>query len=205
MSVTNVSHIKPQNNLANTVNRLLDKTPLRNLEQATLGYVVDVISEAKILGSVASLSDKDCERMQLAPVERGRFGDAVKMATKEAGSITFAKLNGHDANGTISIDVDSNKLERAFNLYASGSFRRKELRHKYGHDLEVLLTRNADEQRNDSYNVTIDAQYGEIDGVPQITTYSVHRNADNWITRAISSDIKILVDELNGRLKKLST
>lgn len=205
MSVTKVSHIKPKNHLASRVNEKLQKSSLRAFEQAAIGYVVGVVSEAKFLGSVASLTDQQCESLELAPIERGRFTDAVTMAVKEAGRITFSKVDGHTATSQIYIDIDTKKLERAFSLYASGSFRRNELRNKYGNDLELLLTRNSDEVRKELYNVTIDAQFGELEGVPQIITYSTHRNSDNWITRAISSNIKHLVNKLNTSMQNMYT
>ena len=201
MSVTKVTYCRPQQNLANNINKLYTKTSLRQFEQLALNQVAKLIQDSSFVKSVSSLTDDECETFELAPVERDRFSSGVHMAFKEAATVIFEHLNGIQNTGSIVLTTNAHKLEKAFGLYCSGSFRRDSLIMKFGDELAILSTKKDGEERKAEYSVVIECQYDLKDDIPQIKTYHAHRNSDNWITRAIFKDVKNLVDEVNKKME----
>ena len=202
MGVTNTISIKPKQNIFFKLNKLFQKSNLTKLEQTVSSNVAGSAAISPIVKKVEAFTDEDCEHYELAPVEVKCFTSAVVMAIRESLKVTFNDTDGHTENASISLDFSSQKLEKAFGLYASGSFRRSTVRHHLGNDLETLIPDN-NVSRPDNYNITIDCQYHEIDGCIQIKTYHVHRNVDNWITRLFTKSAKSLVNDINRQLESL--
>lgn len=201
MSTTKVTYCKPQKNLANLINKFYIKTSLRKFEQLANNYIANLVQESDFVKEVLSLTDADCERLEIAPVERDHFRSGVHMAIKESTTVFFEHLNGITNTASVILTVNAKKLEKAFAMYCSGSFRRRGLVQKFGDKLTILLAKEKGEQRKGDYNVVIECQYDLVKETPQVITYHTHRNCDNWITRTIYKNTKKLVDLINEKLE----
>ena len=201
MSTTKVTYCKPKKNLANCINKLYIKTSLRKFEQLANNYIANLVHDTDFVKAASSLTDNECENFELAPVERDRFRSGVHMAVKEAMTVYFEHLNGLTNTASVIITINAKKLEKAFSLYCSGSFRRRGLLQKFGDKLTLLLAPEEGEQRKGDYNVVIECQYDQVKETPQVITYHTHRNCDNWITRTIYKNTKKLVDLINEKLE----
>ena len=196
-----VTAIKPQDNLANNVNRVLSKATLRHCEQIALRYIVGSIRDCSLSKKIHSLDREESLALELCPDEAHRFGEALEKSVREASKIKFDLLNGLSKTSAIHFDIDSKKLEQSFQIYASGSFRREKIRKKYGNDLEILLARTNGEERETSYGITLDCQWHEGDGIPQILTYSTDRNSNNFIIKIMEKSSGELVNAINSYIK----
>ena len=88
-----VTAIKPQDHLANNVNRVLSKATLRHCEQIALRYIVDSVRDCSLIKKIHSLDREESLALELCPDEAHRFGEALEKSVREASKIKFDHLN----------------------------------------------------------------------------------------------------------------
>ncbi len=196
-----VTSIKPQEHLASRVNRFLSKTTLRHCEQLALKHVLKPLPDCTLVKSIKALDEGESLALELCPEEAARFGACLEQSMRESATVSFEPLDGHQKSQAIHLGISSKKLEKAFQIYASGSYRREKIRKAYGKDLELLIARTEGEAREEAYSVTVDVQWHEVDGLPQILTFTTARNSNNWITNLIEESAGDLVNDLNEHIK----
>ena len=155
MGITKVTTIKPKQNIHNKRNKVFRGASLRRLEQNILSTSLSVLYNADFVKSVVSLSEEECETLNLAPCEARRFADDICMVLRSGFTVVFEPLDGKGDSANIILSFDSQKLERAFGIYASGSFRRDDVLAKFGEDLKILIAANT-MMRHAKYQVTIE-------------------------------------------------
>lgn len=202
MSITKVTSIKPKQNIHNKINNAFQGASLRRLEQSILKEVLLAVCNSEFVAGVATLTEEECEVLGIAPVEARRFGADISMAIRTAFSVKFAHLDGRSEAANIILSIDSAALEKAFSIYASGSYRRRDLREKFGSDLEILIPDNT-VMRHAKYQVTIEPTYTETNLI-KIKNYNVYRNENNWLTLSITASIKHFIDIINNRLMEIN-
>lgn len=201
MREQSVTSIKPQEHLASKVNKFFSKSTLRHFEQLGLKNVVKAVVQCPLSKRISSLDEEKSLALELCPQDAYRFGEALDKSVRESTTISFDPLDGFQKTSAIYLGVKSKKLESAFQIHASGSYRRDKIRKAYGKDLELLLSRSHDEKRDESYSVKVDVQWHEIDGLPQILTFTTARNSNNWIAKLIEDCAGDLVNDLNEHIK----
>ena len=202
MSITKVTSIKPKQNIHNKINKIFVGASLRRLEQAVLNEALLAVSTSDFVAHVISLSENECDVLGLAPIEARRFAADISMSVRTAFSVSFAHLDGKSEAANVILSIDSQKLEKAFSIYASGSFRRADIRERFGKDLEILIPDNT-VMRHAKYQVTIEPTY-TYDNVIKIKNYNVYRNENNWLTLSITNSIKAFIDVINNRLMEIN-
>ena len=123
------------------------------------------------------------------------------MVLRSGFAVVFEPLDGKGASANIILSFDSQKLERAFGIYASGSFRRDDVLAKFGEDLKILIPDNT-MMRHAKYQVTIEPTY-TTDNLIKIVNQNVYRNENNWITLSITNSIKQIINVINKRLTEI--
>lgn len=123
------------------------------MRRSSFAGTLSVLYNADFVKSVVALSEKECETLNLAPVESRRFADDICMVLRSGFACHFEPLDGNGDTANIILSFNSQKLERAFSIYASGSFRRDDVSTKFGEDLKILIPDNTI-NRNAQYQVT---------------------------------------------------
>ena len=196
-----VTSIRPQEHLANKVNKFFSKATLRHCEQLALKNVLKSLPDCTLVKSINALDEDESLSLELCPKEAMRFGACLETSVRESITVTYEPLDGHRKSSAIHLGVISKKLEKAFQIYASGSYRREKIRKEFGKDLELLIARQEGESRDEIYSVTIDVQWHELEGLPQVLTFTTARNSDNWIAYLIEESASGLVNDLNEHIK----
>jgi hypothetical protein len=196
-----VISIRPQEHIASKVNKFFSKSTLRHCEQLALKNVLASLPTCDLSQAIHSLNDDESLSLELCPKEAMRFGACLENSVRESITVTYEPLDGHQKSSAIPLGVMSKKLEKSFQIYASGSYRREKIRKEFGKDLELLIARQESESRDEIYSVTIDVQWHELEGLPQVLTFTTARNSDNWIAYLIEESASGLVNDLNEHIK----
>lgn len=199
--MNNSCEVKPRQNLANDIRRKMMKNNRRLLEQVTKTYILDQLLQSEISKEVNSFSEGHLEDFKIAPIEQSRFDAALQMTVTHSLSLDFDPPDGVTSFGKMKVSFDSKSLEKSFAYYATSSFRRENIRKYLGADLELLLPRKADEDRNDKYELEIDLQFGYLEGTAQVITFSNSRNDRNWLLQVIEKDLQKLISRINVEFK----
>ena len=184
MSITKVIPVKPHYDTYKFLAKLFKSSKANLIKRNIISLVVCGLEDLALAKNVISLTDEKCEYLELAPIEASRFASALVMAIQESLTIDLPLTDGTSTDANLKISVDRKKLEKAFSIYASGSFRRKALKKHLGEDLLLLLPDN-EQDRPDNYSTTFEFSFTLDDST--LTSYlnQTHSNTDNFITRHI--------------------
>ena len=192
MATTNVFEIKPQHHMRNRVNKVLTKNSLRCLENNAKTYVSVSLCDSPWVQEIARATEEEAERLAVAPVECSRFPSAIGMSCVESLKTTFWPLNGYNTRSKLFLSLDTEKLRKSFSIYASGSFRRDEVRKTYP-QLETLIHGS---YVPDQAGIECELEWYEVDEVPQMKLLLCTAFAGDktkWISSGLSKNINKLI------------
>ena len=184
MSITKVIPVKPHYNTFKHLAKLFKSTKSSIIKRNIMSSILDNVESLSLARTVADLSDEDCERLEVAPIEASRFSSALVMSIQEALVVELPLTDGTTSEANLVISINRAKLEKAFAIYASGIFRRLSMKEFLGNDIELLIPSPTGE-RKDYYSTTFELSFTTNDSGIVANINQVHCNTDNFLTRFI--------------------
>lgn len=196
MSITKVVPVKPHYNTFKHLAKLFNSTKSSIIKRNIMSEILDNVESLGIARTVAALSDEDCERLEVAPIEASRFSSALLMSIQESFTVDLPLTDGKTNEANLVISINRTKLEKAFAIYASGSFRRLSMKKYLGSDIELLIP-SPTEERKDYYSTTFELTFTTTDSGIVANINQVHCNTDNFLTRFIQQQQQQVLAVIN--------